>query len=313
MPFGGAKIAGRFDNSGAEPINLGTTDSNGTLDINLAELSPPVPSGDIGGEPYGSSVTILVNGKQAGTASISAAYAAWRLGWETQKRQAHAAEAQRAEERAESERQGIERQKEREKQTAECNAGNGASCYSSHNYRRACDLGVQRACRIVNAPSEPAKPQATPEDAEVARVRENCTKGDQGACAAMSYANSCNDGSSDGCQALAIAYLRGGIGVARNTEHATGFFTLACRIDPGKCIAYGLEFYRGVSGFPRSVETGERFFDLACAGDAQQCAVLGSMYRTGNGVRRDPEKGMKYLERGCAANSPECCRLKGER
>jgi hypothetical protein len=83
-PVAAASISGAFAKGSTTPIPLGSTDSAGSLDIELAAHPPPMPSmpsGDFTGEPYGESLTISSNGTDVGTVPLSAAYPSWRLAW----------------------------------------------------------------------------------------------------------------------------------------------------------------------------------------------------------------------------------------
>lgn len=79
-PVAGANITGAFAKGSITPMSLGSTTSTGSLDVDLAALSPSMP-GDTSGEPYGSILTLSANGTSVGTATVSSAYAAWQASW----------------------------------------------------------------------------------------------------------------------------------------------------------------------------------------------------------------------------------------
>lgn len=83
-PVKGATITGKMTKDGevvALDGSLGITNDDGTIDIDLAKHAPPMPFGDLVGEPYGDQLSLYANGDFVKNVSLAPAYAIWFPAW----------------------------------------------------------------------------------------------------------------------------------------------------------------------------------------------------------------------------------------
>ena len=132
--------------------------------------------------------------------------------------------------------------------------------------------------------------------------------------------NSCNVGSSAGCDALATAYSRGGP-VPQNQDIARQYFTTAC--DGGFADGCVYEALASVTpGYPltpqawdlldRSCMIGIDQFTTACNGGyADACVDLGRCYERGVGVSQDNGKAKEIFQQACSLGDKPVCKQLG--
>jgi hypothetical protein len=100
-PVAGVQIIGRFTQGGGNPITLGTTSSEGALELNLSEVPvPPNPPGDTDGEPYGPTLDVYVGDKIVGKVGLASVYPTWRQAWQSERVREAEQAAETARERA---------------------------------------------------------------------------------------------------------------------------------------------------------------------------------------------------------------------
>jgi len=140
------------------------------------------------------------------------------------------------------------------------------------DFVRACSLGVVVGCQNAALQTGRDPRRAPPQLADYPVVLRHGKGPVPDRTPFELYTRACDQGWMDGCEHVAIAYLRSE-GVVR---------------DPAKAAEH---------------------LDKACQGGlSTSCANLGFMHYSADGVPRDADKGIAYLEQACGMGHPDACR-----
>ncbi len=194
--------------------------------------------------------------------------------------------------------------------SAQCQAGNGASCttlgtlidggragqprdakLAAEFYLRACDLGHLVGCAKAGSRYYYGE--------GFARAPQKAIE---------LFEKSCNGGEGVGCMNLGVAY-RDGTPVKRDLARAASLFKRSCDSGyPGGCSQLGAFYKSGRGGLPIDPARALALYERACSGDyADGCTNVGTMFEAGKGTLKDYARALELYTRGCKAGSASGC------